>query len=138
MPPLLSLVPLVFTVLAYVACIKLAARLYRRTRLNWKHALVFGLLLFVVLLAVGAGARSLNLVSGPLLPALLDIITGLLAQLALGAWFLGPRARTGEGTPIAFKGGALLALIAYGLVFSLTVAATLVLPLLARIAGGRA
>jgi hypothetical protein len=83
-----------FDDLAYIACIKLAARLYRRTQLSWKHAAVFGVLLFLVLLAVGTCVRWLNLVSGPVPSSLLDIATGLLAQLAVGGWFLGPRART--------------------------------------------
>jgi len=133
-----SLLPLAFTILAYLACIKLAARLYRRSQLSWKHAAIFGVMLFLVLLAVGTCVRWLNPVSGPVLSSLLDIATGLLAQLAVGAWFLGPRARTAEGTSLGFKGGALLALIAYVLVFSLSVAAALLLPLLARMAGGNA
>ena len=138
MQQLLSLVPLAFTVLAYIACIKLAARLYRRTQLSWKHAAVFGVVLFLVLLAIGTCVRWLNLVSGPVPSSLLDIATGLGAQLAVGAWFLGPRARTTAGAPVAFKGGALLALIAYVLVFSLSTATALLLPLLARLAGGTA
>ena len=138
MAELSSLLPLAFTIFAYVVCIKLAARLYRRAQLNWKHAVVFGVALFLVLFAVGACVRWLTPVSVPVFFSLLNIATGLLAQLALGAWFLGPRARTMAGAPIAFKGGALLALIAYGLVFFLTIAATAVLPFLARIASGRA
>ena len=138
MQQLLSLVPFAFTVLAYIACIKLAARLYHRSQLSWKHAAVFGVVLFLVLLAVGTCVRWLNLVSGLVFSSLLDIATGLLAQLAVGAWFLGPRARAAEGTPLGFKGGALLALIAYVLVFSLSMAAAFLLPLLARMAGGNA
>jgi hypothetical protein len=138
MQQLLSLVPFAFTVLAYIACIKLAARLYRRSQLSWKHAAIFGVVLFLVLLAVGTCVRWLNLVSGPVFSSLLDIATGLLAQLAVGGWFLGPRARTADGVRLGFKGGALLALIAYALVFSLSMAAAFLLPLLARMAGGNA
>jgi hypothetical protein len=136
MQQLFSLVPLVFTILAYIACAKLAARLYRRTQLSWKHAAVFGVLLFFVLLAVGTCVRYL--VSGPVSASLVDIATGLLAQLAVGAWFLGPRARTATGAPVGFTGGALLALITYGLVFVLAIAATALLPWLARLAGNNA
>jgi hypothetical protein len=70
--------------------------------------------------------------------SLVDLATGLLAQLAVGAWFLGPRARTAAGAPVAFTGGALLALITYGLVFVLAIAATALLPWLARMAGNNA
>ncbi|SFU51783.1 hypothetical protein SAMN05216350_102323 [Polaromonas sp. YR568] len=135
MPQLPGLLPTAFTIFAYVVCIKLAARLYRRTQLSWKHAAVFGVVLFLVLLAVGTCVRALNLISEPVSAALLDIATGLLAQLAVGAWFLGPRARTATGAPVGFKGGALLALITYALVFFLSTAAALLLPLLARMAG---
>jgi hypothetical protein len=138
MTNLTSLLPFAFTVSAYIVCIKLAARLYRRSHLSWKHAAAFGVVLFLVLLAVGTCVRWLNLVSGPVPSSLLDIATGMLAQLAVGGWFLGPRAKTSTGAPMAFKDGALLALIAYVLVFSLSMAAAFVLPLLARMAGGNA
>lgn len=131
-----SLLPFAFTVFAYVVCIKLAARLYCRTQLSWKHAAVFGGVLFLVLFAIGACVRWLTLASDPVLSSLLNIATGLLAQLAVGAWFLGPRARSAEGTPLGFKGGALLALMAYALVFCLSIAAAFLLPPLARVAGG--
>ena len=133
MQQLLSLVPLA---LAYTACIKLAAWIYRRSLLTWKHAAVFGVILFFSLLAVGISVRWLNLLPGPVQASLLDIATGLLTQLALGAWFLGPRARTAAGAPVGPKGGALLALIAYALVFFLTVTAAFLLPWLARMAHG--
>lgn len=113
-----ALAPAIFTILAYVACIKLAARLYRRSHLSWKHAAIFGVALFLVLLAVSTCVRRLNPVSDPVFSSLLDIATGLLTQLAFGAWFLGPRATAPAGASVALIGGALLALIAYGLVFS--------------------
>lgn len=134
MTELLSLLPFAFTVFAYVVCIKLAARLFRRTQLSWKHALFFGALLFVVLFAVGALVRWLNLVPGPVLAAVVYLAVDLAAQLAVGGWFLGPRARTVAGTPVEFKGGALLSLITYGLVFFLSLAATAASPFFARMA----
>jgi hypothetical protein len=133
-----SLLPIAFTVSAYIVCVKLAARLFCQTQLSWKHAAVFGVTLFLVLFAVGAGVRALNLVSDPVLASLLDLATGLLAQLALGGWYLGPRAWTSARTPVEFTGGALLALITYALVFSFSLAAAVLLPLLGRIAGIRA
>jgi hypothetical protein len=132
MPELPGLVPLVFTILAYVVCIKLAARLFRRTQLSWKHALPFGVLLFVVLFVVGALVRWLNPVPGPVLASVVFLAVDLAAQLAVGGWFLGPRARTRAGAPVGFKGGLLLSLLAYGLVFILSIAATVAWPVLAR------
>ena len=135
MPELPGLVPIVFTILAYVACIKLAARLFQRTQLSWKHALLFGVLLFVVLFVVGGLLRWLNPVSGPVLASVVYLAVDLAAQLTVGGWFLGPRARTKAGMPVELKGGALLALISYALVFVLSLAATAVLPFFARMAG---
>lgn len=123
MTGLSSLLAFAVTALAYVICIKLAARLFRRTELSWKHAGVFGPLLFVVLFAVGALVRWLNPVPAPMLAYVLYLAVDLVAQLAVGGWFLGPRAKTAAGAPVEFKVGALLALIAYGLVFILSLAA---------------
>ena len=135
MPELPGLLPFAFTVFSYVLCVKLAARLFRRARLSWMHALVFGFVLFAVLFVVGAVARALSAASVSVLPSLMDLATGLVAQLAVGAWFLGPRATTAEGAPIGLKGGALLALITYGLVFFLSLAAAIVMPFIARLVG---
>lgn len=132
MTELPSLPSFAFTIFAYVACIKLAARLFRRTQLSWTHAWFFGVVLFAVLFTVGALVRLQPLASGPLLSHLVYLAADLAAQLAFGGWFLGSRAKTTVGTPVAFKGGALLSLIAYGLVFSFSIAAAAVLPLFAR------
>lgn len=138
MPELPGLVPLVFTILAYVACIKLAARLFRRAQLSWKHALFFGAFLFVVLFVVGSLVRWLNPVPGPVLASVVFLAVDLAAQLAVGGWFLGPRATTTTGAPVRFTGGALLSLMAYGLVFFLSLAATAAWPFFARIANAGA
>lgn len=135
MTELPSLPSFAFTVFAYVACIKLAARLFRQTQLSWKHALLFGVFLFVVLFFVGGLVRWLNPVQGPVLASVVFLAVDLAAQLAVGGWFLGPRARTKAGAPIEFKGGALLAFISYALVFVLSLAVAAVLPALARMTG---
>ncbi|MEO7887666.1 MAG: hypothetical protein ABI893_01330 [Polaromonas sp.] len=135
MPELPGLGPTAFTIFSYVVCVKLAARLYRRTQLGWTHACVFAVVLFIVLFAVGAAVRSLGDNSDPINQSLADIASGLVAQLGLGAWLLGSRARTTAGAPLELKGGALLALMTYGLVFSLSFAAAIALPLFARLAG---
>jgi|SRR5688572_4711461 hypothetical protein len=135
MTDLSSLLPFAFTIFAYVVCIKLAARLFRRTQLSWKHALFFGVLLFVLLFVVGALVRRLNPVPGPVLAAVVYLAVDLAAQLAVGGWFLGARARTTAGAPVGLKGGALLSLIAYGLVFVLSLAAAAAPPIFHRMAG---
>jgi hypothetical protein len=130
-----GLAPIAFTIFSYVVCVKLAAWLYRRAQLSWKHAFVFGVVLFIVLFAVGAAVRSLSAALVPLHQSLLDLATGLVAQLGVGAWWLGSRARTMAGAPLELKRGALLALMTYGLVFSLSLAVAIALPFFARMAG---
>jgi hypothetical protein len=135
MPELPGLVPIAFTIFSYVVCVKLAAWLYRRTQLSWKHAFIFGVVLFMVLFAVGAVVRSLGAGSDPIRQSLVDLATGLAAQLGLGAWWLGSRARTRADAPLELKGGALLALMTYGLVFFFSLAAAIALPFFASMAG---
>ena len=134
MPELPGLVPIAFTIFSYVVCVKLAAWLYRHTQLDWKHALIFGVVLFIVLFAVGAAVRSLSAGSDPVRQSLVDLATGLAAQLGLGAWWLGSRARTKAGVPLELKGGALLALMTYGLAFSFSFTATIALTFISRMA----
>ncbi|MFC3684669.1 hypothetical protein [Hydrogenophaga luteola] len=123
---LLSLLPLLLICVFYALFIKLAARLYRGSRLSWKHAFAFGAL---VMLLGGAGAW-LNQASGLPLGPLMGVVLSLALQLALGGWFLGPRALSENGKAVAFKGGALISAIAFGMVFALGVLAAILLPLL--------
>jgi len=122
----LSLLPLAFTFVLYAVLIKLAARLYGSSLLPWKHAFAFGAL---AMLVGGIGAL-LNYASGFLLGPLLGVVLGLAVQLALGGWYLGPRAFAPTGEAVAFKGGALIAAIGLGVVFALGVVAAVVIPLL--------
>lgn len=112
--------------LFYALFTKAAAFLFRRTQLSWVHAIVFG----VLVLLVGGVGTVLNRVMGMPLPLPLAVLLGLVTLLAVGGWYLGPRAKTAEGAPLQFKGGALLSLVAYGLVFALGIGAAVLLPLL--------
>jgi hypothetical protein len=110
--------------LAYAVLFKLAAFLFRRARLSWRHALVFGLLALGVG-AVGAlGTRAL----GAALPALLLALVGVAFQLALGGWYFGPRVTSAQGQPFGFRKGVLLSLAAYAIVFLVGVAAAVLGP----------
>lgn len=123
---ILQFLPLLLAPLLYAALAKAAAFLFRRTQLSWLHALVFG---FLVLLIGGAGA-VLNRISGFPLPTAVALLLGLIVLLMLGGLYLGPRARTAGGVALQFKGGVLLALVMYGLVFVLGIIAAVGLPML--------
>ena len=106
-----SIVPLLLSVALYTSINKLAAFLYKRARLSWRDACIFSLILLMVL----GTATLLNRLSGNVVPIAVLVAAGLVIQAGIGAWFLAPRARTAAGVPLGSRGGAVLALIAYGL-----------------------
>jgi hypothetical protein len=110
-----SFVPLLLSVALYTSIVKLSAFLYRRSRLSWRDACIFSLMLLMVL---GAGTL-LNRLSGNTVPLAVSIAAGMVIQVGIGAWYLAPRARTASGVPLDSKGAAMLALIAYVLIASL-------------------
>jgi hypothetical protein len=128
----ISLLPIALVPCLYAALVKLAAFVVRRTKLRWSQALIYG----VLALVVGAAGAVLNKASGSLLPLPVALLAGLAVQLVLGGWYFGPRATNTAGTPIRFKGGVVLSLVAYLLVFALGVLAAIVVPALNR--GGQA
>nr|WP_315222839.1 hypothetical protein [uncultured Duganella sp.] len=106
-----SIVPLLVSVALYTSINKLAAFLYKRARLSWRDACIFSLILLTVL----GTATLLNRLSSNVVPIAVLVAAGLVIQAGIGAWFLAPRARTAAGVPLGSRGGAVLALIAYGL-----------------------
>jgi len=116
-PALLSLLILIAM---YAGFAKLAARLYRGTRLPWKSAFGFGAL--VALLAL------LAVVLRGALPFAAILATGLAAIVAVGAWFLASRATDASGLPVGFKAAAALSAIAVGMAFAVGVLLAVVLP----------
>jgi hypothetical protein len=110
-----SFVPLLLSVALYTSIVKLSAFLYRRSRLSWRDACIFSLMLLMVL---GAGTL-LNRLSGNTVPLAVSIAAGMVIQVGIGAWYLTPRARTASGGPLDSKAAAMLALIAYVLIASL-------------------
>jgi hypothetical protein len=129
---LLALLPLVLMFVFYALLVKLAAKLYRRSLLQWRHAFAFG----AIAMLVGVLGALLNRASGLILGPLLGFVLGLTIQLVLGGWYLGPRTFAPTGETIAFKGGVLVAAIAYGLAVTLAVVAAVLVPLPGR--GGQA
>jgi len=123
---ILMFLPLLLMPFFYAALTKAAAFLLRRTQLSWLHALVFSALS----LFVGGAGAILNRAVGMPLPWPLTILLALAAFLALGGWYLGPRAKSVDGIALQFKGGALLSLVAYCLVFVLGIGVAVLVPLM--------
>jgi hypothetical protein len=109
---MLSFLSLLMVVAGYTAVVRLAAFLLRQTRLGWRDACIFSL----ILLIIGGLCMLLARVTGNTPVAGVAFAVGIAAQAGAGAWYLGPRARTAAGQPLGTKGGALLALIASGLI----------------------
>ena len=124
MSAFLMLVPLLLVPVFYALLVKFAAFLVRRTQLSWKNALVFGLLTLAVAL-VGALA---NRITGQLLPVFLVGLLGIAIQLAVGGWYLGPRATTSLGEQLGFGRGVVLSLATFGIVFVVGILLAVVLP----------
>jgi len=121
-----SFVPLLLSVALYTSIVKLAAFLYKRSRLSWRDACIFSLILLMIL----GGGTLLNRLSGNAVPLVVSIAAGMVIQAGVGAWYLAPRARTATGEALGTKGAATLALIAYVLIASLGLLAGLALGLL--------
>jgi hypothetical protein len=94
----------------YTGTVKLAALLYQRTRLGWLHACIFS----VIMLALLVGGAYLNHLSDYIVPDLVGIAATVIIQMGVGAWYFAARARRADGTLLDSRGGATLALIAYG------------------------
>jgi hypothetical protein len=107
MTDLLSLLPLLLTLAVYLGALKLAALLYRRTRLNWARGAAFTLVAIVVPAIVGLGIT----VSGLKAPYGLLAAIGVGVQVMLGGLVLGRIAATREGVALGFAHGAILSAI---------------------------
>jgi hypothetical protein len=124
MTTFLTILPLALVPLLFALLIKLAAFVLRRTVLSWRHAFTLGFLAFVI----GGLGMAINFASGRVLPPLLTSLIGIAIQVALGGWYLGPRARTRDDQPVGFVRGMLLSLTYLGIVLVLSVLLAVLAP----------
>jgi hypothetical protein len=113
----LSLIPLASLVVLYALLAKLAAWIFRRTALRWRHAFIFAAMLSLIGIVNMAAGRAFPPIAQPVF-----FVIAVSLQLALGGWFLGPRALSKDGKPIQFRGGVMLTLIMVAIAFVLAVA----------------
>lgn len=90
---------------------KLAARLFRRTVVTWKHSFLFVLLLCA--LTIAKVASGLNFSTA--FPPAIALILGFLVTIIVGGWFFSSRATTSAGTLLGWSGALQLTALTYGL-----------------------
>ncbi len=122
MTSIFTLLPLLLMAIMFTALVKLSAFAYRRTALRWRHAFVYFLLVLATVAILGGFHKLL----GSPLPLVRLLVVSLVAQVSIGGWYRGPRAKTNQGVPLAFRGGALLAALAYFIIVAVLVLPALV------------
>jgi hypothetical protein len=113
---LASLLPAALMFALFAAVVKAAAFLFRRSRVAWRHALVYTLVLIVGGVALRFALQALD-ISLALVPA---AIFGLVLQVGLGSWYFAGRARTRAGAPLGRQGAAILSAIIFVLLLAFT------------------
>jgi hypothetical protein len=113
MQALAPFLPIVIMTVLYASFLKLAAKILRFVGLTWMRAFLFAILI-VVLSAV---IRVASAYFGAQLPAVPEIVLGVILQLVLGAWSFRSRASNPDGSPIGWLGGAKLCALAVGFLF---------------------
>jgi hypothetical protein len=108
---LLSLLPVLLTVLLLACLTKLSAVLLKRTQVSWRHSFAFGGIAVLVALV----GKIILVVVPVQAPIFISIVLGCALQLAAGGWFFANRATTSVGTRVGVAGGAQLAAIAIGI-----------------------
>jgi len=128
----MSFIPLIVLSLVALAMyglyFKLAAFVFKRTKLSWGHSFLFAFLLTVVVLGIRANTViASGHVSGGVVSAVVVVVV-----LLLGSWYFGNFARTSVGQPLGWAGGLVLTLIA----LTLLILTGLALIFLNRVIGG--
>ncbi len=123
---LFAVIPLVLMILLYGVVTRLAAKLFKGSKVQWKHAFVFAFIAGLI----GFVAAVINRASGLVMGPLLGLVAGLALQSVLGGWYLGPRGLRANGEPLAFKGGAAVSAISGAILFAISFALLLLVQVL--------
>lgn len=121
----IAFAPLVLLPVVLTLSIKGAAWVFKRTRLDCGHALVYGLIAGLVNMVGMVTARM----PGRSIPLPVFAILCVVLTLVLGAWYLGPRARTADGAALRFPKSVVLCVIAWVLLCAVSVAIFFAAPL---------
>ena len=104
-----SFLPIFCMFAIYTSLVKLAAFLYKKTILSWKHAFIYS----AAFIIVSTCYAVLNIFTGHLIPVPVTILAALAMQLGFGAWYLGRKAQTANNGALGFKQGVWLSVIVY-------------------------
>ncbi|WP_440223685.1 hypothetical protein ACQQ2N_00395 [Dokdonella sp. MW10] len=106
---LLWVIPAALFVLVHAAFAKLAALLFGRARLAWRHAFAYAGLLLLVSMLVGAGMAWL----APHVPEIVASALGLALCVLLGGGFFRGRVTDARGVAFGWSRALLLTLVAF-------------------------
>jgi hypothetical protein len=117
MGSIISYVPIISSFAIFGCLIKLAARLFKATKISWIQAFVFGGIWFLI----GILPKILSFAFAFDISPLVLIPFNVFFLIASGSLFFKGRAKTKEGIPFGYAGGAKFSgfMIGLGLVVSL-------------------
>jgi hypothetical protein len=126
MPQFLALFPLFILMATFAGFLKFTAFIFRRTRLSWKHTLVFTGMYLVL---AYANAFRLKWYGAFLSPLIETPILAVIVVVMGGAFFRG-RARSVDGVPFSYKRGAALTGLHVGLGLTFITVIFLLMPII--------
>jgi len=103
----LTFAPLLLLPLVYAPILKLAAFLFRRARVRWLHAMVFG----AIAVAISVPLLALQHFTAGGTPKYAAMLLSMATQVAVGAWYLAPRAMNAEGAALGYRRAAVLVIV---------------------------
>jgi len=122
----IAFLPLLLLPFLYALFAKASAFLFGRAQISWLHSLIFGALLVFA----GFVGALLHRAAGSPLPISLAVLLSFALLVTVGGWYLGPRAKSAIGSPLQFKGGAILSSIVFGLLALFGIVFAVLVPLL--------
>jgi len=96
-----SFLPIFSMFAIYTSLVKLAAFLYKKTILSWKHAFIYS----AAFIIVSTCYAVLNIFTGYQVPVPVTILAAFAMQLGFGAWYLGRKAQTANNGALGLKHG---------------------------------
>ena len=90
---------LLFAIVIYASCLKIAARLVRRAVLRWSRAFGFAALVSVLVMVGRNVTLSRSATAAPWIP----FVIGAAIHLGLGTWFFSGAARAPDGEPLGWR-----------------------------------
>ena len=117
MNSLMSFIPIISGIAICGCFIKLAAKLFKSTKISWTQAFVFGGAWFLLIIFDRVLSYAFDFDLSPLVIIPLNIIL----LVGTGAIFFKGRAKTNEGIPFGYAGGAQFSVFLIVMTFAMAV-----------------